>query len=177
MEESEWLAADQEVQNYVSKNAHIYLDNQVKLATAADQRASSLAGAFSASATAVLAVLAATEGLLKSSVPHIYPIIAAAIVTSAAFLMAAAFCVSAILPRAVWLPGSAPESWYGDIKEKWPLNKCLYSEVKYLQEKIDENRLLLQSNARSFKRGALIGTLAPLFGIATWVIISSAYWF
>jgi hypothetical protein len=174
MTEAEWLAIKDDMRKRILENGQIYIQNQIGLATAADQRAASLAAAFSAAATAVLAALVAVIGLANPAMAHPIPIIAAGILTSILFLVSAGLCITALFPKLVWLPGSEPESWYVDVEKNLPLEKCLFAEVTFLQEKIVDNRTMLQNNAINFKCGTIIGLLAPLIGGIVWAVIF--YW-
>lgn len=173
----DWSGTNQDMRLHIVANAQAYLDGQVRLATAADQRASSLAGAFIAAATAVLAGLIAFIAAKPVTLQHPYPVIAAGLVASMGFIAAAALCVSALFPTGMYLPGSRPEDWYADIQGKRPYDDCLAEEAENSQEKIMDNRGIIERNARLFKAGVITGMMSPVVGTAIWLTTTSSYWF
>lgn len=164
----DWSKASSETIQRIVEEAEAYLDGQLRLATSADQRASVLAGVFTAAGTAIIV------GLISVSVTNIllrdaYPIYLGGSIAAVMFVIAAIQCVKATLPIGFWLPGNQPESWYPDVESGKELRESLAEEAEHTQEKIAENRQTLESNARWFRRGAKIGIAAPLVGGGLWL--------
>jgi hypothetical protein len=169
-----------ELQAHVVESAATYIDGQLRLATAADQRASSLAGVFTAAGTALIAGVIAFSTIPAAAPPqhmiHVYPVMAAGIACAAAFLVAGILCIASALPVDMYLPGSQPNSWKTYIKLARPYEECLKEESGIQQEKIDENRVIIKRNAKLFSAGALVGISGPFIGLLVWLITSSVYW-
>jgi hypothetical protein len=144
--------ASQEMLAQIVREAELYLDGQLKLALSADQRASVLSGAYSAGASAIVAGLIA---LSTSSLSRLtlYPILLGGAGTTVLFLVAAFCCIKSIAPVGFWLPGNEPKSWYSDVISGKQLKEALEEEAVHLQEKIEENSVVLKQNARVFLAG------------------------
>ncbi len=172
----DWKAADKEMTTRIVEEGQTYLDGQLRLATSADGRAAALAGVFTAAAAALMAGLIALTIASKLEFADKYPIYLGGGVAALLFLVAAAHCIAAILPIGFWLPGNEPSSWYGDIESKKAMAEALGEEAEHIQSKIDENRTVLNRNARLFKRAAILGICAPTAGAILWLISSSSVW-
>lgn len=171
----DWKNADGEMAVRIVNEGQTYLDGQLRLATSADGRAAALAGVFTAAGSALIA------GLIALSVSQIalsskYPMFLGGGIAALLFLIAAAHCISAILPTGFYLPGNEPSSWYEDVTSKKPMIEALGEEAEHIQSKIEDNRKVLKRNARLFKRAALIGISAPMAGTALWLISFSSVW-
>lgn len=163
----DWTKAKPGVPENVSREGTVYLDAQLRLATSADQRAAVLAGIFTTASTALLAGLVA---LSTSSAPGRLPIFLGGGTAVVLFVAAAAFCIVAIFPVGFWLPGSEPKSWKTDVEEGKDLVASLGQAADHIQEKIEENRCVLDANAKRFKWGATLGIAAPLVGTVVWIV-------
>lgn len=171
----DWAKAKPEMVNKIVQEGEAYLSGQLKLATSADQRASMLAGVFTAAATAVIAGLLT---LNTSDIPlgEKFPIYLGGGVAFVSFLAAASLCIMAIFPVGFWLPGNEPASWYGDVNSEKELTPALGEEAEHIQSKISENRAVLEKNAKRFRWGAILGIAAPIAGTLAWFISFFSVW-
>jgi|SRR6185437_2294518 len=172
----DWLAADEKLVSRMVEQGAAYLSGQVRLATAADQRASMLAGVFAAAGTVILAGIITLATSADFDIGRAYPLVLAAIGMVACFLAGAALCIWTIVPVGIWLPGNEPQSWYGDIESKKVLLAALGEEAEHIQSKIVENRSIIRANAGRFRWGAILGIVAPIVGAVLWVISSLFSW-
>jgi hypothetical protein len=159
----------------IVREGTVYLDGQLKIATAADARASGLAGMFIAAATAltagvVIAVFnsAGSGSALSAKLPMMIGGAAAAV----CFITAAILCISAIQPVKFWLPGLAPENWDSDVTSGRALDECLGERAQHIQEQIADNIKVIERNATLFKWGARLGISSPFLGVAIWLLAS-----
>ena len=170
----DWSPVERDMRLHIVQNAATYLDGQIGLATAADQRASTLAGVFAAAGTALIAAVVAFATTTITGLTHPYLMIMAALVCAFCFLVAGFLCMASALPVDMYLPGTQPEDWYGDVAAARKYDDCLASEAEIVQEKINDNRLIIKRNARLYKFGILLGIGAPVLGLITgfggWVV-------
>ena len=159
----------------IVRGGEAYLDGQVKIATSADSRASSLAGMYTAAATALTAGVAisifnAAGAQLSARLPLIVGGSAAAI----CFLVGAICCVNAIQPVGFFLPGCEPELWQEDIEGGRKLDDCLGERAMHIQGCIASNNKVIRKNAQIFSVGAGFGMAAPFVGILLWLFFQLA---
>lgn len=158
----------------IVREGTVYLDGQLKIATAADARASGLAGMFIAASTALTAgVVIAIFNAAGSSLSGRLPMMLGGGAAALFFLTAAVLCITAIRPVSFWLPGLAPENWLSDVASGRSLDDCLGERAQHIQEQIAENLKTIENNARLFKWGARIGILAPFTGAVVWLLASA----
>lgn len=164
---NDYTKAKPDVLREIIREAEAYIDGQLSLATSADQRASVMASVFAAAGTVIAAALMTVAAGTADA--QFVPIFTGGGVAAVLFVLGASFCVKATLPVGFALPGSQPESWLRDIKNRSPLAKSLAEQAANFQDKIEGNRKVLVSNARWFKTGAWAGISAPIAGFAGWV--------
>jgi hypothetical protein len=155
----DWAKGDIEPIKESCRLGETLLVAQVQLATAADQRASVLAGIYVAAATGIIGAVA-TGDAFKTN----HALTSGAMVTTAAFLIAAVLCVTATLPRDFWTPGNLPSEWYDDIASGKDFKVSIGEQAAHYDEHIDANNKLMARNARFFSGGALLGIAAPILG-------------
>jgi hypothetical protein len=177
MAERDWSKVDRVVRSHIVENAKAYIDAQMSLATAADQRACALAGIFTAAGTALIAGLIALGTASSGGPVHRYPEFLSGGITALSFIVAGLLCIASALPVDMYLPGGQPKSWDKDIADEKSYDVILKEEAEIIQEKINENRVVVQKNARLFKWGALIGISAPVTGTLVWALTASSYLF
>jgi hypothetical protein len=162
-----------EFRKEIVREGTVYLDGQLKIATAADARASGLAGMFTAAATALTAgVVIAIFNSMNSAPPSRLPMMLGGGAAALCFLTAAILCITAIRPVNFWLPGLAPENWDSDVSSGRALDDCLGERAQHIQEQIADNLKVIKSNANLFKWGARLGISAPFVGVAVWLLAS-----
>jgi hypothetical protein len=157
----------------IVREGTVYLDGQLKIATAADARASGLAGMFIAAATALTAgVVIAIFNSAGAALPARLPMMLGGGSAAICFLVASILCITAIRPVNFWLPGLAPENWDTDVASGRALDDCLGERAQHIQEQIADNLKIIKSNATLFKWGARLGISAPFVGISIWLLAS-----
>jgi len=157
----------------IVREGTVYLDGQLKIATAADARASGLAGMFIAAATALTAgVVIAIFNSAGTALPARLPVMLGGASAALCFLTAAILCIRAIRPVSFWLPGLAPENWESDVAGGRKLDDCLGERAQHIQEQIADNLKTIRNNANLFKWGARFGISAPFIGVAIWLLAS-----
>ena len=144
-----------------------YLQSQLSLAIAADQRAATLLAVFTAGAIASL-------GFAFTQKADLFTAISAGI-TGLVLVAAALFCVVSLLPVAVYGVGNEPKQWLDTPAARAELVEALVGEAKNCQTRIDRNKRVLDRNASWFKSGAALGSAAPIIGLAIYFIGPIAY--
>lgn len=166
-----WSKAPLPALQEIIRAAEAYLGGQLGLAASADQRASTLASAFTLAGTGVIAgliTLAATSDAGR----QLIPVYLGGLVSAVMFLVGALVCVRATMPVDFWLAGNEPKNWHDDIEGGQSLEKMLGDEANIYQGSIDKNFDVLTRNARAFKWGAQIGVAAPFAGFIVWGLIA-----
>lgn len=166
----DWSKSDPETVREIVREGEAYLHGQLTLATSADQRASVMAGIFTAAGAAIVAgliTLASSKGASS-----FVPIFAGGIVAAILFLVGAGLCIYAALPVGFNLPGSQPLSWQEDVEKGRKLFRSLREQAENYQDKIVKNRKVLKANAKRFKWGAISGIAAPFLGFLVWLATS-----
>ena len=164
----------------IIRGGEVYLDGMLRVATSADQRASGLAGVFTAAATALLAAVV-TLANLAPIMPGKLPLMLGGGAASLMFLIGAVTCLRTIMPVRFWLPGCEPHNWQSDVATGKKLHDCLGERATHIQEAIADNVKVVEMNARRFKWGARFGIAAPFVGLLVWGLASTcrfaAGWF
>jgi hypothetical protein len=157
----------------IVREGTVFLEGQLKIATAADARASSLAAMFIAAASALTAgVVISIFNSANSPLTSKLPLMLGGGVAALCFIAAAILCIFVLQPADFWLPGLAPENWKEDIAQGKALDECLHERADHIQEQIDANNKLIGRNARLFRIGAFIGVSAPFVGVVVWILAS-----
>jgi hypothetical protein len=159
----------------IVRGGEAYLDGQLRVATSADQRASSLAGVFSAAATALLAATVALANPAWNIPGHVALMIGAG-AAALLFLIGAVQCLRVIMPVSFWLPGCEPENWETDVTAGKKLHDCFGERADHIQEQIAANLQVIENNARKFRWGASCGIAAPFVGVIAWLLASACGW-
>ncbi|MBX9778235.1 MAG: hypothetical protein K2Y71_27955 [Xanthobacteraceae bacterium] len=164
---------DEDFRKEIVRGGEAYMDGQVKIATAADARASGLAGMMIGAATAltvgvVIALFNPTWAVFTARLPFVLGGATAA----GCFLFGAILCVRAIQPVNFWLPGCEPEAWQSDVATGRLLKDCYGERAQHIQECINDNSATIARNARLFKYGTWLGIAAPFAGLLVWGLAS-----
>jgi hypothetical protein len=162
-----------EFRKEIVREGTVYLEGQLKIATAADARASGLAGMFIAAATALIAGVVISLFNPSWNVPARLPLMLGGGIAAGCFLGAAVLCITAIRPVSFWLPGCEPQNWRSDVAEGRELDDCLGERAQHIQEAIVDNLKVIDSNAKLFKWGARLGIAAPFVGLVVWLLASA----
>lgn len=157
----EWSDSNPEVVAHIFRQGEKYLDTQVQMALAADQRAMTVASIYAAIATAVMAG-ALTYWDKTGSVP----ILAAGLAGGISMLIGAGMCLWAARPINFYYPGNEPANWY-DYR-KATLTQNLGVESENYQHHIDVNATCLERNANALAWGSRVALAAPILALAVW---------
>jgi len=166
---------DEDFSKEIIRGAEAYLDGQLKIAIAADHRASSLAGMYAAATTALVAAVVTLSNSTWSTSVRV-PLAVGGGIAALLFLTGAWLCLQAVMPVQFSLPGFEPDNLDGEIKAGKKLHDCRGELARHLQDHIDSNHQAIKSNANKFKWGAYIGIAAPLVGFIVWLLISVCGW-
>ncbi|MBH5373502.1 hypothetical protein [Bradyrhizobium glycinis] len=159
----------------IVRGGEAYLDGQVKIAASADSRASSLAGMYTAAATALTAGVAiAVYNAAGTALHERLPLVIAGGAAAISFITGALFCVTAIQPVGFYLPGCEPDNWEEDVTKGKELDDCLGERALHIQSHINANFDVIKENARRFTWGARFGMAAPFVGIFVGMIAWAA---
>jgi hypothetical protein len=164
----DWSKADLDTVREIIREAEGYLQSQLSLALAADQRASTMASLFTAAGAAIVAGLIG----LAASEHHDgqAPLYVGGIVATGLFIVAASLCIWSTWPVSFAVPGNEPESWYEDIGGPREFKLLLGEQAENYQKKIARNNETLRLNARRFALGALFGIASAPAGFVTWKV-------
>lgn len=169
----DWSKANLDTLKEIIRSAEAYLDAQLRLATSADQRAATMASAFTLAGTAIVAgliTLVSSERAASNS--HIYiPVYVGGGLAAIMFLIGAVICVLSTMPADFWVMGNEPGNWHDDIVNGDKLECMLGDQANHYQHNIESNAASLKDNAKAFKRGAIIGIAAPFAGALVWLLI------
>jgi len=155
----DWKHADEDLVREAVNDGEAKLKAQLQIATSADQRASVLSGIYIAAATGIIGAV------VTRSTPSAIPLISGALLTAVSFMVGALLCILTMLPSYFWTAGNSPAQWYKDIANKTPLKEALGEQAENLAEKLSENNVAIERNAKRFLYGALIGAFAPIIGL------------
>jgi len=156
---TDWSTVDIEKIQEMQRLGEKLLEGQLAVATAADQRAMTLATMASTILTAIVAgviALFTQEHLLS-------PLSAGGAGAAVAFLAATVCCTVAAWPDRDWfLPGNEPDRWCEPDVLAASMNVCLGGEVENYQSYIDRNARHIKTNAIWLQAGLIAAALAPV---------------
>jgi hypothetical protein len=155
----------------IVRGGEAYLDGQLRIATSADQRSASLAGVFTAAATALLAATVALANPAWNIPGHVALMIGAT-VSALMFFVGAVLCWLVLMPVKFWIPGCEPHLWESDVTAGKKLHDCLGERADHVEEQIADNLQVIERNANKFRVGAIVGILAPPVGFISWLLAS-----
>ena|ERR1700738_275247 len=118
----------------IVRGGEAYLDGMLRVATSADQRASSLAGMFTAAATALLAATVALTNPTWNLTGRLALVLGGG-VAAIMFFVGAFLCLRTTMPVQFWLPGCEPENWEADVAAGKKLQECLGERAAHIQDK------------------------------------------
>lgn len=162
----DWSKVDEEMAREILRQGEIYLSKTLEISIASDQHAATLAGIFSASATAALAVSAAVAISENSN----GALVVSGLFVALTWLIGAMFCVSVVWPSKFQLPGNHPKNWWPDEVSRGSIVEAIGGESENYQERIEFNEAAIKRSAKRLKWGAAIGSAAPFVGLASYLI-------
>lgn len=164
-----WQKVELELVKEILREGESYLQAQLSLALAADQRSSVVAGLFTAAAAAIIAGLIT---LASSEHPsHPLAIYAGGTVSVTLLIAGASLCIWAARPVNFYVSGNEPKKWYKDVEAPRELRVLLGEQAQLYQEMIEDNNKALRRNSQLFLAGGIAGIAAPVAGAIIWGIL------
>ena len=160
---------DLELARVVLRQGELRLQDQLARALASDQRATTLAGLFTAAAMAALGFGASVLGQRDADLA----IGIGSLGTGTLLLAGVGLCVAAAWPVPFAAAGAAPEKWWKDGVETRPLAECLKKESRNYQRRIEHNRAVHARATQWLRAGIVIGCSAPALGLVVWALVSA----
>lgn len=157
----------EKIAEIILRQGELKLSAQLMLATAADQRATTLSAIFSAIAVALIGGAATTyanDGIGLA-------LLLSAMLSGLLYLLASAMCAYAARPVDFYTAGNQPNKWIRDrALEKEP-QEALLKEAGNYQKGIITNRGAIRQNANRLRNALKIGWLSPIVGFGLWLVL------
>lgn len=160
----DWTKVSEEMARQILAQGELFLQGQVQLAVAADQRATTAASIFASMATAVAAAFIAFWDSSKDEAA-LFGGLGGAIV----LLTAAGFAAWAARPTSFDLPGNHPIKWFDDSEGS--LIERIGRECESYQRRISYNDEVMGRNKGWMKLAFVAALLAPVISVSTWLIL------
>lgn len=158
----DWTGVNADLTTTILREGETFLDAQLRVAVASDQRAITCANLFLTLAGVLVVATVTYFGVEKDS-SAVWPI-----GVGVAFLVVGALaCLQAARPVKFHFPGSHPRVWWDLIKEP-NTHELLGAQSENIQADIDENEQVLKANANWLLWGVRIAVLAPIAMLVTW---------
>lgn len=156
----DWSKADPENIKVILKQAELFLEAQLKIGLAADQRAMVTAGLFAGFAASIFAAVVAywTRNQDVSNFVALFGVSTALIISVASYLSA-----RCAVPTKFGQAGTQPKTLWESRKLK-DFRTAIGGEIENYQERIDVNNKLLDRNAGRFRFAIMLAILAPAIG-------------
>lgn len=164
----DWSKVSPEMAEKILGQGETFLQATLTVASGLDQRSATLAGIFSASATAALAASAAIQISDTGDSALVY----SGLVVAAMWFFGASLCVAALWPSKYHLPGNHPRNWWDASVSQGAWVEAIGGESENYQERIDYNVNGLKRDSRFLKSGAAVGCAAPFMGLLTWFFLT-----
>jgi hypothetical protein len=162
-DEIDWTDVTEVMARQILDQGELYLQNQVTLAIAADQRATTAASIFSSMAAAVAAAVVALWGK-----PGSEAMIVSGLLGLALIILAAGFAAWAARPTEFNTPGNHPEQWY--VGRHANLVSMIGGEAESVQRRIVKNDDILRENQEALRSAFWLAIAAPVFAILPWLV-------
>ena len=166
----DWSTVSQDMAEKILGQGETFLQATLTVASGLDQRSATLAGIFSASATAALAASAA----IQINEPGDSALVYSGLAVAAMWFFGASLCVAALWPSKYHLPGNHPRNWWPESVSQRPMVEAIGGESENYQERIDYNVNGIKRDTNYLKSGAAVGCAAPLVGLLTWFSLTWA---
>jgi len=157
----DWAGTPVAMAQFIVAQGEKYLQAQMQMAVASDQRAMTMAGVFSAIATATIAGAIAYWDKSASA-----PILAGGLSGGLCMLLGAAICLWSARQVDFYYPGNEPAHWYASRKDSLP--QSLGGEAENYQGHIVANAIVLERCGKTLGAGAAISVAAPLVAVLAW---------
>ncbi len=158
-----WEGVSKDMATQILYQGEVYLDAQLRIAIASDQRAITAASVIVSIATAIVAGTLAYWTVEKNLPLLISGLICGLLLTLGAFLS-----LRAARPIDFYAPGNSPSQWWDCRNDD--LVHAIGGEAKNYQARIDYNERCLQKNANYLNYGTAIAAAAPLIAFLAWYL-------
>ncbi len=161
-EDVDWTNVSEDMARQILAQGELYLQGQVQLALAADQRATTAASIFASTAAAVVAAFIAFWDDSQDRTALLSGLI------GAAFLMTGALAAAwAARPVNFEITGNHPRQWYaGRTAAIVPM---IGGEAESVQRRIDANDKRMAINHAWLRAGFNVAMLAPVASLVAWL--------
>lgn len=165
----DWSDVPEEMARQIMTQGETYMQAQLQVALASDQRAITAASIFAAIGTAVIA---AALGYWSSEGD--VAILVAGVLAGLCTFAGCASCLWAARAVKFYSPGNHPSQWFDG--RHGSLAVMMGGEAENYQGCIQKNEERLAANARSLDRGFRLVLLAPLLALASWALLTFCPW-
>ncbi len=163
-----WSSIEEPVAREILRQGEIFLNAQLTVALAADQRATSLVGILITAATGLFGVAGV---FFTASSPR--PALAFGFVSAGAVMLTAVlFFVLSLAPTRFKLVGNNPRAWWKPRLLSAPLVVAIGGEGINYQNRIQFNNQVLRRNARHLRTGLWIASASPIVGLGAWALVA-----
>jgi hypothetical protein len=159
----DWTGISEDTARQIMAQGETFMQAQLQAAIAADGRATTMAGLY---ITLALAVLAAGFGYGDSADSS--SAVLAGFLAGIFLITAAVFASWSARPCDFYFPGNQPSQWYP--VRNVPLTQLLGGEAENYEARIVFNEAVLGQNKTALERAHIIAILAPVAGIAGWLL-------
>ncbi len=160
----DWAGVSEEMARQILNQGELYLQGQVQLAIAADQRATTAASILASMATAVAAAFLAFADAFQDKAA-----LAAGLTGAGFLLIAGCFAAWAARPVAFDLPGNHPDKWFDDRKDG--LTQRLGRESESYQRRITHNDSVMAANKGWIIIAFGLALLAAPMSVLIWLLL------
>lgn len=157
-----WKDVDLDVIKAIFEQGEKHLESQLQTGMAADQRATTVATIFIGVTTAVVGAT-----ITYWSTAHNFPILLAGLSTAIVMLVGTLFILWSSRPIDFYFPGNQPVEWWPAVRSD--IKVLIGGETENYQEKINDNALVLERNAKWMGRGLTLSILSPVIGLVIWL--------
>jgi len=160
----DWSEVDEGMARQIFEQGQTFLQAQLQVALAADQRATAIAGLFATVGTAAIGGAFAYWDKEADSA-----ILVAGVLTGVGMIAGALRALWAARPVPFNTAGNYPNKWYECRTE--PLALMLGAEAENYQACITENEAILKANGAAIRQGATLAVASPLAGTLAWFLL------
>lgn len=153
-----------ELAQTVLRQGEVFLQTQLQMALAADQRAVTMAAILIAASMASFGFAAEQMG---GEFPHLRFAFSLAL-QGVALFGAGALCVMAAWPMTFAVAGADPRNWWSDDVTDQSYEECLWRESINYSQRIARNNAAMKRNNKLLRAGLVEAIAAPLVGLAAW---------
>jgi len=145
-----------------------FLEAQLQVALASDQRAATMAGIFAAIAAAAIAGSIAYWDKTGSA-----PVLSSGLAGGVWMMLGVGLCLWAARPVDFYFPGNHPAQWF-DLRDDTSLAEALGGEAENYQDRIESNASRLVAMGDRLKLGAVLVGTAPIISVVMFGVISAS---